>query len=89
MKLEVLKKLEDWQLYIIVAVVMFVLGVWILPTIKNEIRDAQQEDPEWCLVEELPPAGGSWNQQNAGHYEYQVITTEAGFKVFQRCGKIE
>lgn len=82
-------KLDDWKTYVVIVFIMLLFGVWILPTLKNEVADHTEPEPEWCLVADLPPSGGDWSQGSAGAYEYQVIATQSGFKVFQRCSKIE
>ena len=83
--------MKDEYIYIPITILVVILAYWIMPSVREwwgQLKTSE-EAPEWCLVEELPPSGGSWNKNNAGHYEYQVISTQSGFKVFQQCGKLE
>lgn len=60
---------------------------WAVGTTRTAIEEAS---PEWCLVADLPPNGGSFSESGgAGEYEYHVMNTESGYKVFTRCAKIE
>lgn len=85
--------MKDSYIYVPLTLIIVALVFWIMPMVR-EIwsgvdRDVTETEPEWCLVEELPPSGGSWSQGDAGSHEYHVISTQSGFKVFQQCGKLE
>lgn len=84
--------MKDEYIYIPITILIVVLAFWIMPSIREwwgQPAPVESTETEWCLIEELPPSGGSWDQQHAGQYEYQVIQTQSGFKIFQRCAKIE
>ena len=71
--------------------ILLVSGITLLffSTVSKEAAP-EEASPEWCLVADLPRDGGSFNESGgAGEYEYQVINTESGYKVFARCAKIE
>lgn len=83
--------MNDFKIYILFVIGLIIFSVWLLPQLRNTIDDVDSDpEPEWCLVTELPLSGGSFNHPGPSDGEdYYVLMTESGFKVFQRCGKIE
>lgn len=70
--------------------ILLLSGIIILFFGVSKEAAPEEASPEWCLVADLPRDGGSFNESGgAGEYEYQVINTESGYKVFARCAKIE
>jgi hypothetical protein len=70
----------------------FILSLIVVGTFVGGVRMIREwwgddaETGEWCLMDILPLAGGSFNgDQNTS--EFQIITTEGGHKVYQKCAK--
>ena len=84
--------IKEEHIYITLTILIVVAAYIVMPTVREMWsgvdRDLTEPEPEWCLVADLPPSGGDWSENHAGAYEYQVIATQSGFKVFQRCSKI-
>jgi len=70
----------------VLILILLLSGMTILFFGVSKEAAPEEASPEWCLVADLPPDGGSFYESGGpGEYEYQVIETESGYKVFNRC----
>lgn len=69
--------MKDFIIYTGLFALSLVFG-WAVMEIR-EIRAV--ENPEWCLVDSVYESG-------PGEYEYRIMETKDGFKMFQKCSKI-
>lgn len=74
---------------------MFALALcagWAFMEIRDAWNDpeavAKEFESEWCLITVLENGEGSFQEQGAGQYEYQVIMTMRGVEVYQKCNKM-
>jgi len=73
-------------LYILMIVIS--LSVWgIFAFTRDTVKEVVS--PEWCMIADLPLMGGSFSESGAGEYQYQIVNTEGGYKVFQKCAKMK
>ena len=73
---------------IIAGVLIAMVTIFMLMNKKLAVQNVSHTEDEWCLVHEFDPSGGYFGRNTAGDEEYQVVTSQDGIKVYQKCSKI-